>query len=165
MVGIGHNFVHHKENYFKYFFVATGFTHNEWQIMHALSHHIYPNLELDYEAAALEPIGYFLRNKPANPIYTELLIILSFIFIQPLNLLLKVFIVPLVRRKVPDFWYLAPALVFSAFYFTSGSWTQALKFHFFIYCLFGLLFNRVLFCGHRLGELWTEGAERIEDFG
>lgn len=38
--------------------------------MHCLSHHIYPNLELDYEAAALEPIGYFLRNQPENPIYT-----------------------------------------------------------------------------------------------
>lgn len=64
MVGIGHNFIHHKDNVFKYFHCATGFTHNEWQIMHCISHHIYPNLELDYEAAALEPIGYFLRNQP-----------------------------------------------------------------------------------------------------
>lgn len=53
MVGIGHNFVHHKDNPFKYFFALTGFTHNEWQVMHAMSHHVYPNLELDYEAAAL----------------------------------------------------------------------------------------------------------------
>jgi hypothetical protein len=28
MIGVGHNFVHHKSNYFKYFFVITGFTHN-----------------------------------------------------------------------------------------------------------------------------------------
>lgn len=27
------------------------------------------------------------------------------------------------------------------------------------------MFNRVLFCGHRVGETWTEGCERIEDFG
>ncbi len=53
MLGIGHNFVHHKQNIFRYFFSATGFTHNEWQIMHALSHHLYPNMELDYEASAL----------------------------------------------------------------------------------------------------------------
>lgn len=28
MVGVGHNFVHHRDNYFKYFHCATGFTHN-----------------------------------------------------------------------------------------------------------------------------------------
>ena len=28
IVGIGHNFVHHRKNFFKYFFVLTGFTHN-----------------------------------------------------------------------------------------------------------------------------------------
>ena len=27
LVGIGHNFVHHKENPFRYFFFLTGFTH------------------------------------------------------------------------------------------------------------------------------------------
>jgi hypothetical protein len=64
MIGVGHNFVHHRSNLFKYFFVASGFTHNEWQIMHCLSHHMYPNTELDYEAAALEPIAYFLRISP-----------------------------------------------------------------------------------------------------
>ena len=63
-LGVAHNFVHHKLNIFKYFYVMTGFTPDEWQIMHCLSHHIYPNLELDYEAAALEPLGYFLRTQP-----------------------------------------------------------------------------------------------------
>ena len=48
MVGVGHNFVHHKENIFKYAFIVAGFTHNEWQIMHCLSHHMYPNMELDF---------------------------------------------------------------------------------------------------------------------
>jgi hypothetical protein len=51
--GIGHNFIHHKESIYKYFFLITGFTHYEWQIMHCISHHLYPNLELDYEAAAV----------------------------------------------------------------------------------------------------------------
>jgi len=43
MLGIGHNFVHHKDNLYKYFYMFTGFTHHEWQIMHCISHHIYPN--------------------------------------------------------------------------------------------------------------------------
>lgn len=52
IVGIGHNFVHHRDNYFKYAFLLAGFTHDEWQVMHCLSHHLYTNLEIDYEAAA-----------------------------------------------------------------------------------------------------------------
>lgn len=51
------------------------------------------------------------------------------------------------------------------FYFVSGDLWYAFKLHMFIYGLFGLVFNRVLFCGHRLQELWSEGAERIQDFG
>ena len=43
VVGIGHNFVHHKEGPFRYFLLLTGFTHREWQIMHCISHHVYPN--------------------------------------------------------------------------------------------------------------------------
>ena len=44
IIGIAHNFVHHKDNPYKYFFLLAGFTHTEWQIMHCLSHHLYPNL-------------------------------------------------------------------------------------------------------------------------
>ena len=165
MVGIGHNFIHHKANNFKYCLTLTGFTHDEWQVMHCLSHHIYPNLELDYEAAALEPIGFFLRNKPNNPIYTEVIVLFLFLFIQPLNFFIKIFLVPLIRKIKPDPWYIVPIFVFLTFYFTTGDWWYSFKLHVYIYGIFGLIFNRMLFCGHRLQELWTEGAERIEDFG
>lgn len=161
MIGIGHNFVHHKSNYFKYFFVITGFTHNEWQVMHCLSHHLYPNTEIDYEAAALEPIAYFLRNKPQNKIYTEPVIIFLLLFVQPLNLILKLLVVPALKKKVPELWYAVPLCVFALFYYVSGSAWEAFKLHIFIYAFFGFAFNRVLFCGHRVAETWTEGAERI----
>lgn len=166
LIGIGHNFVHHKANYFKYYFVFAGFTHDEWQIMHCLSHHIYPNTELDFEAAALEPIGYFLRTMPLNKRYTEIILILLFIFIQPINMILKTIVVPIIKQRKPDFWYTIPLLVLILFYYASGEniWA-AFKLHIFMYGLFGFMFNRVLFCGHRLQELWTEGAERINDFG
>ena len=165
MIGIGHNFIHHRENNFKYFYVITGFTHNEWQIMHCLSHHIYPNLELDYEAAALEPIGFFLRSKPENMVFTELVVVMLFVLIQPTNFLLKLFFVPLVKRKVPDFWYLCPLVMFLTFYMVSGDAWYALKLHIFLYGFYGLLLNRIIFCGHRLQELLTEGSERVQDFG
>ena len=165
MVGIGHNFIHHKPTVFKYFLTLTGFTHDEWQIMHCLSHHLYPNTELDFEAAALEPIGFFLRNLPENHMFTEVVLVLLFMFLQPLNFILKLFVVPILRKRKPDFWYLVPSFVILTFYYTTGNFWFSLKLHFFIYGVFGLIFNRVLFCGHRLQELWTEGAERIEDFG
>lgn len=155
MIGIGHNFVHHKSNYFKYFFVITGFTHNEWQVMHCLSHHLYPNTEIDYEAAALEPIAYFLRNKPENKIYTEPVLVFLLLFVQPLNLILKLLVVPALKKKVPEFWYAVPLCVFALFYFVSGSAWEAFKLHIFIYAFFGFAFNRVLFCGHRVAETWT----------
>lgn len=68
VLGVAHNFIHHKESAFRYFFFPTGFTHREWQIMHCISHHLYPNTELDYEAAAFEPITFYLRSLPENSI-------------------------------------------------------------------------------------------------
>lgn len=118
--------------------------------MHCLSHHIYPNLELDYEAAALEPIGYFLRNKPENPIYTEIILILTFLTIQPSNMILKMIVAPIRKKVIPNFGYLLPTLVFWSFYLNTGDFWYSLKLHLFIYAFFGFLFNRMLFCGHRL---------------
>lgn len=94
------------------------------------------------------------------------MVILIFTFVQPINFIVKLFVVPLLKRKVPDFWYVCPFFVFLLFYFSSGGNAfLAIKIHLFLYGVFGFCFSRVLFCGHRLQELWTEGAERIEDFG
>jgi hypothetical protein len=78
---------------------------------------------------------------------------------------LKWILVPIVKRRQPDLWYGVPLGVYLLFYFASGDAWFAFKLHIFLYGLFGFIFNRTLFCGHRLQELWTEGAERIEDFG
>ena len=65
--GLGHNFIHQKENWLKHcVFLASGATATDYRIMHCLSHHIYPNTELDYENASLEPFAYFLRSMPEN---------------------------------------------------------------------------------------------------
>lgn len=97
--------------------------------------------------------------------YTEILIGLSFIFIQPLNFVLKTILVPIIKLRKPELWYLVPLVVLLSIYLRTGDLWYAFKLHLFIYGVFGALFNRVLFCGHRLQELWSEGAERIQDFG
>ena len=78
---------------------------------------------------------------------------------------LKLVIVPLTRFKLPDLWYSFPLFVFGFIYLNCDSFGEAVKFYLMIYCSFGFFMMKVLFCGHRLQELWTEGAEKIEDYG
>lgn len=126
--------------------------------MHCISHHLYPNLELDYEAASFEPIAYYLRTKPENNPYIEIILQFIYFFIQPINMTLKIVIVPILKKKMPDLWYGVPFLVFLFFYLFNGSIWQSLKLYLCLYGLFGIIFGRVLFCGHKLQELWTEGS-------
>lgn len=72
--------------------------------------------------------------------------------------MLKVVIIPIFKGKKPDFWYSAPLLIFIFFYLFNGSLLETLKIYLFTYGIFGLILGRILFCGHRLQELWTEGA-------
>lgn len=101
MLGIGHNFVHHRTSPYRFFFLPTGFIPSEWQIMHCMSHHQYPNTELDYELAALEPIGFFLRNFPKNFVMIEPVLHIIFLFLQPLNMILKIVVVPILKFRPP----------------------------------------------------------------
>jgi hypothetical protein len=57
---------------------------------------------------------------PKNKIYTEILLILAFVIVQPFNFFRKVILLPIIRKKSPDFWYAVPALVFLTFYLASG---------------------------------------------
>ena len=98
LVGMGHNFVHQKENPWRYLFEFTGFSHREWEIYHAISHHSLMNTELDYEIGAFEPVVYFLRTMPSNPKYVELYLQLFFFLMIPINLIVKL-ILKVVRRK------------------------------------------------------------------
>ena len=113
----------------------------------------------------MEPLAYFLRVLPENKFYTEPIVILVLTFMQPINFIFKMCLVPLIKRKIPEFWYLVPLGVFALFYYSSANLVYAFKLHIFLYAVFGFTFNRVLFCGHRVAETWTEGAERFQDFG
>lgn len=154
LVGIGHNFIHHHESIYRYFFLLTGFTHREWQIMHCISHHLYPNTELDYEIAAFEPIAFYLRNFPQNKWYMQIVLEALFFLLQPLNMLLKLLVIPIMRRTGPDLFYATPMLIF-AFFLSQNSLGDAIKLYLVVYCSFGYLLMKVLFCGHRVQDTWT----------
>lgn len=51
--GVMHNFIHHRENGYSKLVKLTGFSFNDFQIMHCISHHIYVNTELDFEVTGM----------------------------------------------------------------------------------------------------------------
>ncbi len=42
LFGVGHNFFHQRNTWWRYAWDMTIFRHHEWRISHALSHHLYP---------------------------------------------------------------------------------------------------------------------------
>lgn len=80
-----------------------------------------------------------------------------FTFIQPLNMILKLFIVPIIKKVKPDILYAFPLTIFFLAYLNS-SFIEALKLYLVIYCTFGFVIMKLLFCGHRVQDTWTEGA-------
>jgi fatty acid desaturase len=68
------------------------------------------------------------------------------------------------RKTLPDPFYAIPLLIFFIAYLNS-SFIQALKIYLTIYCTFSFLLMKILLCGHRIQDTWTEGCEKIEDYG
>ena len=66
MFGIGHNFFHQRNSWWRFCTDVTCFGSHDWRVSHAQSHHLYPNLDMDLEASALEPLVSFMRNRPTN---------------------------------------------------------------------------------------------------
>lgn len=121
LVGVAHNFVHHKQSFYRYFFLLVGFTHREWQIMHCISHHLYPNTELDFEIAAFEPIGFYLRSLPKNKWYLQIVLEIVLLLLQPINMTFKLFVLPVIKHVKPDLMYAFPLSVIILAYLIHGS--------------------------------------------
>jgi len=63
--GIGHNFLHMKDNMWMYCYDFCGWKHHHHRVSHALSHHLYPNTKIDLEDP--EPYSYsFTSNAKEN---------------------------------------------------------------------------------------------------
>lgn len=80
-------------------------------------------------------------------------------------MLLKMLIVPVLQKTTPDLLYSFPLLILSACIWTSADVWEGVKFYLFIYGCFTWVLMKLLFCGHRIQDTWTEGAEKIEEFG
>jgi fatty acid desaturase len=56
-IGIGHNFMHQKTNFRRFYMDISGFSCAEFRMHHALSHHPFTNTPLDAEINSLLPLG------------------------------------------------------------------------------------------------------------
>jgi fatty acid desaturase len=101
---------------------------------------------------------------PHNRWYFQYILELLFLLLQPINMTLKLLIVPLTKQTAPDLNYAFPMLIFLSFWW-STSFVFALKLYLGIYCSFTFLLMKVLFCGHRVQDTWTAGCPSISDFG
>lgn len=97
---------------------------------------------------------------PQNKWYLQLVIELLFFIIQPINMILKLLVLPIIRRVKPDIYYAFPLLIF-AFLWSFNTFADAIILYLVVYCSFGFLLMKVLFCGHRVQDTWTEGCEKI----
>ncbi len=55
-----HNFFHMKDNWRMYYFNLSLMSYRDWRIMHAMSHHLFPNTYHDMEISLPEPYIDFL---------------------------------------------------------------------------------------------------------
>ena len=83
LMGIGHNFFHQRDTIWRFAWDVSMFSSDDWRASHAISHHLYPNLDTDLEASGLEPFVTFMRNRPTNPLTV-------YLYWWPLNLLIPV---------------------------------------------------------------------------
>lgn len=90
--GVGHNFMHKRDAYnpLRFCFDLPIYSSTrEWRVSHCISHHHWPNTEIDVEASGTEPFLRFIRTRSAQGywIYVSLPI---FYTVLPLILFVRV---------------------------------------------------------------------------
>lgn len=164
LMGVGHNFFHQANNAWMYVFDLSLFQSHTWRISHAMSHHLYPNLEIDIEVSSLEPILYYLTNKPRNNALVYISFHLFLLFASTADCIrhycLALIGVDKLRPENVLVWLEVAALS----YFQGFGW--GIKLFLLHQMLASWLLAALSFAVHRSGEAWTEGdADPQLDYG
>eukprot|EP00730_Choanoeca_flexa_P016095 TRINITY_DN7539_c0_g1_i2.p1 TRINITY_DN7539_c0_g1~~TRINITY_DN7539_c0_g1_i2.p1 ORF type:complete len:446 (+),score=84.13 TRINITY_DN7539_c0_g1_i2:51-1388(+) len=159
MMGIGHNFLHQQDRLLRFALDLSVFGHHEWRISHVLSHHSYPNLDIDIEASQLEPWATFMRNQPKNNAIAYVTWVVAFAFI-PLVELARCFITTVTGKGRVEFAIkpiqLAILIHFNGYLHGFGLFWLMHD------VAFWLLFT-ISFPVHRSEYGWTEGCQPVVD--
>ena len=89
LLGVGHNFFHQRDSLWRFVFDLSLFSSADWRLSHAISHHMMPNLDADYETSALEPHVRFVRSSAVNR-WPALAVVLHFLLpfvLGPMNVI------------------------------------------------------------------------------
>lgn len=66
MLTISHNFFHKRDNWRMYTFNLSSINYRTVRVIHAMSHHLYPNTYFDMEVSKIEPILQWIPRKKSN---------------------------------------------------------------------------------------------------
>ena len=127
--------------------------------MHCISHHIYPNTLLDFEIQALEPVAFYLKIQPKNTILFGITKEVLFPFATLINILFKVLILPIIKKRSPEFLYLSSLAQIPLIWLMTSDIFTALKLYAVMHIALSVFFVKMTFVGHRNGKTWTEGNE------
>lgn len=156
LFGIGHNFFHQRDSLWRFAADVSAFGSEDWRVSHCQSHHLYPNLEIDREASALEPYCAFLRSHPTNPwaVYIYWGLLMPSLPLFDMITTWSRIALRTVRLRTEN---LLIPLEFATLAATQGPWRGALLF----YVMHGVMFVLVQFFStpvHRSEYSWTEGC-------
>lgn len=82
-----------------------------------------------------------------------------------MNIIMNLTVFPFKLKKMPDWDYVYPLIIFIYMYTINGEILTSLKLWFCLYIFYSFFFFKILLCEHRMPELWTQGNPRILDFG
>eukprot|EP00043_Microstomoeca_roanoka_P002816 m.40679 g.40679 ORF g.40679 m.40679 type:complete len:452 (-) comp11743_c0_seq1:139-1494(-) len=167
MFGVGHNYFHQRNHPLRYAMDLTFAGHHQWRISHAISHHGFPNLDIDIELSQFEPLSTYLRSQPANGPWVYLWVLPYYSLAAPLDIVrnwLAVF-----TGTVP----FRPEHLLRVFQLVALIACQGLKQGILLYWVMHTVGALALFIAsfpvHRTEYAWSDGCQSLEpdhaDFG
>eukprot|EP00048_Salpingoeca_helianthica_P016522 m.232782 g.232782 ORF g.232782 m.232782 type:complete len:448 (-) comp18859_c0_seq1:27-1370(-) len=159
LLGVGHNFFHQRDNVWMYAFDLSCFGSYHWRTSHAISHHHYPNLDLDIEATFVEPWMTFVRTQAPPRVNAFINFVIFTALIAPMEFIRR--IVTFAQGGDPfRVEYLIPVAQWALALLLAGpGWGTLLLL--LMYYVSNLLLVIISTPVHRSDLAWSAGCDRI----
>lgn len=87
---------------------------------------------------------------PRNSLLRLVIIEIVYVLMIPMNILLKLVVVPLAKFTKPEWEYFVPLMQIVVLYLLNNDIYISIKLFLTIHCFFGFIFAKVTFGGHRI---------------
>eukprot|EP00055_Hartaetosiga_balthica_P007458 m.25627 g.25627 ORF g.25627 m.25627 type:complete len:465 (+) comp5784_c0_seq2:125-1519(+) len=167
LIGVGHNFFHQRNHILRF---ASDFTlagHHQWRLSHCISHHTYPNQDVDYEASTLEPYDTFMRSQTGQSIFFFPLTFIVYCIVPCMDIVRNAFFT--LKGDISFRWEHALRYVEIAVLLYAQGWWHGLLLFVAMNAVSMWLLIFLSFPVHRTEYAWTDGCQAVEgdhlDFG